>query len=178
MTAVPRPPGAGRLGRLRRELLRLRRVADAALRGHRPFVPRDLQRAAGVVGQPPAVGHDRHAGGQRVGAASRRVDDERVLDARQRLHLVEVGADRLAAKHRTLLEHREQRARRLDVDAEGRLAGHDGGVVDALDRLADDLEVLRILVRGLDGVGRRCRHRGDARRERRVGGRAARTPRA
>ena len=48
----------------------------------------------------------------------RRVDDERVLDARQPLHLVEVGADRLAAEHRTLLEHREQRARRLDVDAE------------------------------------------------------------
>ena len=85
---------------------------------------------------------------------SRLVDEERVLDAGQRLHLVEVGADRLAAKHRTLVEDGEQRALRLEVDAEGRLAGDDGGVVDAMDRFADDLEVLRILVRGLDGVGR------------------------
>ena len=94
---------------------------------------------AGVVGQPPVVGHDRHAASpaswRRAAAARRGLDEERVLDAGQPLHLVEVGADRLAAKHRALLEDREEHSRRLDVDAEGRLAGHDGDVVDALDRV-------------------------------------------
>ena len=170
ISAVPCGPGRGRLRRLRRELLGLRRIADAALRRHRAFVPHDLQRPARVVRLPPAVGDDRDAGGQEVVAPpGDRVDDERVLDARQPLHLVEVGADGLAAKHRTLVEDREERTRRLDVDAERRLAGHDVGVVDALDRLADDLEVLRILVGGLDGLDRGRRHRRDARRQRRVG---------
>ena len=36
------------------------------------------------------------------------------------------------------------------VDAEARLAGHDVEVVDAADPLADDLEVARVLERGLD----------------------------
>ncbi len=158
----------------RRQLLGLRRVPDAALRRHRAFVPHDLQRPTRVVGLPPAVGDDCDAGGEEVVAPPRdRVDDERVLDARQPLHLVEIGADRLAAKHRTLIKDREQRPRRLDVDAERRLAGHDGGVVDALDRLADDLEVLRILVRGLDGFDGGRRHRCDTLRQRRVGGLAS-----
>ena len=55
---------------------------------------------------------------QRVVALARGLHDERVLDARQFLDLVEVGADRLAAEHRALLEDGVQRPFGRDVDAE------------------------------------------------------------
>ena len=58
-----------------------------------------------------------------------------------------------------------------DVDAERRTTRHDVQVVDAADPLADDLEVARVLERGLDGRGfrhgqarRRGRQRGVGRR--------------
>ena len=78
----------------------------------------------------------------------------------------------LPREHRALLEHGVQHARHLDVDAEDRLARHDGRVVDALRVLADDLEVLRVLERDRlesgrrngRGLGRaaRCTRRGGA----------------
>ena len=125
------------------------------------FVPGDLQRASRVVGQPPAVGHDRHARGEGVVALPCRLDDERVLDARQLLDLVEVGADDLPAEDVALHQHRVEHVGERDVDAERRTTRHDVQVVDAADPLADDLEVARVLERGLDGGG--FRH-GQARR--------------
>ena len=79
---------------------------------------------------PPAVGDDRDAA-DAGRCSSDAVDDERVPDAGQRLDLVQVGADDLAAEHRALLVHRLQHARQREVDAEQRLAGDDRQVVDA-----------------------------------------------
>ena len=170
------PPGAGRWWwrwrrcrrrrRLGRQAARLDQVPLAALRRNRAFVPDDLQRASRVVGEPPAVGHDRHARGERVVPLPRRLDDERVLDARQLLDLVEVGADDLPAEDVALHQHRMEHVRKRDVDAEDRATRHDVQVVDAADPLADDLEVPRILERGLDRSG--FRHRQARRRATRV----------
>ena len=156
--------GCRRRRRLGRQLARLRQVRLTALRRNGAFVPDDLQRGARVVGEPPAVGHDRHARGEGVIALPRRLDDERVLDARQLLDLVQVGADDLPAEDVALHQHRMEHVRKRDVDAEDRATRHDVQVVDAADPLADDLEVPRILERGLDGGG--FRH-GQARRRRR-----------
>ena len=112
--------GCRRGRRLGRQLARLRQVPIAALRRDRTLVPGDLQRASRVVGQPPAVGHDRHARSQRVVALPGRLDDERVLDAGQPLDLVEVGADGLAAEDVALHQHRVEHVGERDVDAEDR----------------------------------------------------------
>ena len=170
---VPGPAaGSGRGRRLGRQFARLRQVPLAALRGDRAFVPDDLQRASRVVGEPPAVGHDRHARGEGVVALPRRLDDEGVLDARQLLDLVEVGADDLPPEDVALHQHRMEHVGERDVDAEDRTTRHDVQVVDAADPLADDLEVARVLERGLDGGGFRHGQARRPRRQRGVGRRA------
>ena len=155
--------------RLGGKLACLRQVPLAALLGDCAFVPDDLQRASRVVGDPPAVGHDRDARGERVVALPRRLDDERVLDARQLLDLVQVRADDLPAEDVALHQHRMEHVRKRDVDAEDRTTRHDVQVVDAADPLADDLEVARLLERGLDGGGFRNGEARRRRRQRRVG---------
>ena len=152
--------GCGR--RLGRQLARLRQVPLAGLRGNGAFVPDDLQRASRVVGDPPAVGDDRHARDEGVVALPRRLDDECVLDARELLDLVEVGVDDLPPEDVALHQHRMEHVGERDVDAEDRTTRHDVQVVDAANPLAHDLEVARILERSLDGGG--FRH-GQARRQ-------------
>ena len=161
--------GCWRRRRLGRQFARLRQVRLAALRRNGAFVPDDLQRASRVVGDPPAVGHDRHARGEGVVALPRRLDDERVLDARQLLDLVEVGADDLPAEDVALHQHRMEHVGKRDVDAEHRTTRHDVQVVDAADPLTDDLEVARVLERGLDGGGFRHGQACRGRRQRGVG---------
>jgi hypothetical protein len=101
---------------------------------------------------PPGVGDDRDAGEEacEVGPA---LDDERVLDAGQRLELLDVRARDLRPEHRRLLVDRVQHPRQLHVDAEQRLAGDDLPVVDPARELADDLVVLRVLERHARGRG-------------------------
>ena len=129
---------------LLRERLGLTGKAFAALRRGGALVPLDAQLVAGRLRLPPRVGDDRDAGHQ-AGEVRRSLDDERVLHARHRLDLVEIGADDLPAEHRAFLEDRMQHPRHRHVDTEDRLAGDDGLGVDVPGRLTDDAEVLRVL---------------------------------
>ncbi len=73
------------------------------------------------------------------------------------LDLVEVGGFDFAAKDGALLDRGVEHAGQRDIDAEERLAGDDGGGVDAGLRLADDGVVLRVFERDLveDRAGER-----------------------
>ena len=109
--------------------------ARAALRRRRAFVPRDLELLARLLNEPPVVADDRDARHEAHQAALRAaLDDERVLDARLALDLVEVRAHDLAGEHRALHETRVEHSRHRDVDAEHRLAADDVAHVDAGDR--------------------------------------------
>ncbi len=133
------------LRRLLRQGLRLRREALAALRRRRPFVPLNDELLSRLLDEPPVVADQRDTGEKsHQPALLGLIDDERVLHAGLRLHLVEIRARRLAGEHRTLHVARVQHSRHRDVDAEHRLSGHDVPHVDAGHARADDLEVLRV----------------------------------
>ena len=63
-----------------------------------------------------------------MGSVADLLHDEAVDDAGQRLDLVDVGRDDLAAEDRAFLEVGVLHARHVDVDAEDGLAAHDLGL--------------------------------------------------
>jgi hypothetical protein len=87
-------------------------------------------------------------------------DDERVLDAAQRLHVIEIRRRGARADRRRFRERGEQHARDALIDAEQRLSAHELRVVDSGDTRAEQAEVLLRLQRDARGVGHRQR-RGD-----------------
>ena len=125
------------LAGLLRELLVSRQNLGARELGERPFVPGDLERLRTARGRPVVVGDDGHAG----------ADLHDVRHAGNGLRLVGVEPGDLAAEHRAAHHPRRQETRQLHVDAEHR------GAVDLLrhveprERVAEHLEVLRILQR-------------------------------
>ena len=77
----------------------------AALRRGRAFVPLHLQLSRAVCASHQLSATIATPGIRPCRSVRAAFDDERVLHAGQRLDLVEVGADDLAAEHRALLEH-------------------------------------------------------------------------
>ncbi len=73
------------------------------------------------------------------------------LDAFHRCNLTGVETLDLAAEHRASLDRGVEHARQLDVDAIHHLAGSLVERVEALDALADDRPILRILERHILG---------------------------
>jgi len=127
---------AARLG----EGLGLGGVGGGRVIGPCALVPGDLQLTLGGEGGPRGRGENGDAGQKAVDVV-RALDHERVLHARERLDAVEVGAHDLAAVDGTFRVGGVEHARQLLVDAEKGLAGDDGGVVDAADAGAEDLEL-------------------------------------
>ncbi len=152
------------LRRLLRQRLRLRREPFAALRRGRPLVPLHDELLSRLLDEPPVVADQRDTREKsHQPALLCLIDDERVLHAGLRLHLVEIRARRLAGEHGALHVARVQHSRHRDVDAEHRLSGHDVPHVDAGHARADDLEIFRVfqLHRREIGRGQRRRLRGE-----------------
>ena len=155
-----------RLARFRSHVRRLGDEAGPTVIGAAAFVPLHFQLLARAESGPGRVGDNRHAGQQAAQIAVVAVDDEGVAHAGQRLDLVQVGADRLAAQHRAFLIGRIQHPRQLDVDAEQRLAGQERNIVDAADPGAEQFVVRRVFQQHLFRIGQR--QRGGARDQRAV----------
>ena len=119
----------------------------------RAGVPIDLERIPAHLRRPVAVGYDRDA----LAAAVKRYGQHglHALDL-QRLRAIE--ALHLTVEHRRTHDHRGQHARQLDVHTVLLRAGALGARDFEACRLADDLEVLRVLERHL--LGYRLLHRG------------------
>ncbi len=170
--------GAGRVaippqdlrGRLRSRCGRSPSKARTALPGRGTAAPFDLQALPRLVGGPPRIGDDRYAVAQALRVIAT-VNDERVAHAGLILYDADIGADDLAAEHRTFLEHGVKHARHRHIDAEQWLSGDDLRIVHAALRVADDREVARVLQRYRCEIGRwqgRC-----LLRQRAIGQRAA-----
>ncbi len=117
--------------RLLRELLVLFELLAAVQCRLWPVVPDDRQRLAALFRRPEAVGDD--------GDAARDLDN--MLHAWDGLCLLGVEALDFAAEDRRGDEH----TRQLHVETEDSLPANLVGRVEALGRLADDTEILRIL---------------------------------
>ena len=130
----------------------------------RAEVPFDRHRKKRFLGAPEIVGDDRHAIGHRHG------DDDSAPpgDGGEVIRL------ELAAEHRAIGDRGIGHARQTGVDSEPRRAGRLERRVDALDLLADQLELIRRLDRGLRGE----RDLGGVRREFAEGRRTRRRLRA
>src|SRR6185369_4935779 len=85
---------------------------------------------------PPGIGDDRY------GAVA---DLDHLLHAPHALDLRGVEALHLAAEDGAILDRGVEEARQLDVDAVDRLADHLVGGIEPLERLADQLPLLRVL---------------------------------
>ena len=106
-------------------------------------IPHDRQRFDRLVGMPVAVGDDGDAG---------IADLHHLLHAWHAGHLGGIEALDLTGGNRTVLDGGDEHAGQLEVDAVDLLAGQLVEGVEALDALARDLPVLRVLE--LDVLGR------------------------
>ena len=131
----------------------LDRAAPTVLRGV-GFVPVHRQGALRSDRRPGRVGDDGDAGKQVHGVAVA-VQDERVVNARHGLDLIEVRGRGLAADGRTLLVDGELHAGDGLIDPEERLATHQCIVVDAGDALAEQAELVRALQLQRSRIGNR-----------------------
>ncbi len=117
-------------------------------------IPLGFERFGRFAGLVPGVGDDGDtiddAHGHAVIRSYQRVGClhlEYLHDARHLLDGVEIALHELAAVHGAALVHRVLHPRHHSVDAENGLALNDQVAIDAADRLADDLEVFRVLER-------------------------------
>jgi hypothetical protein len=125
----------------------LQAIGDGLARFRRAlaFVPDDGQGVERLLRVPPGIGD--HGDG-------RVVDLQRALHAGHAGDLRLVEARELAAEHRRLLDRGVQHARKLEVDTVDFLAVHLVRGVQAHDRLAGDLPVLRVLQLDALRIGR------------------------
>ncbi len=112
---------------LRRQLKRLRRKPCRTLTRDRTFIPDYFKGFECLVRLPPAAANNGHTALQPHRYAIRqtrrtfRLHDEDIQNARQRLDLIDIGTDDLAAEYRTLLEHGVAHTGNRYIDAEQRL---------------------------------------------------------
>ena len=113
----------GRDGRSFAEDVRLLRKIVAVLADARAFVPLHRKLLARAEGVPGRIGHDGDAGRE----AAQIIEEKSIAHAGQFFHLIEVGADGLAAENRAFHIRGVKHARQLLVNAKERLAGDDFG---------------------------------------------------
>ena len=118
------------------------------------FVPFCLQLFAGGVGLPPSVG-DYGDAPMQAKQILRALHLKGVAHAWHGSDLVEVGANTLPCIDGTLVIDGVQHSRNFEVNAVKIFAGDDGGVVNAVRGVADDLVILRIFE--LHGLEIGCR---------------------
>ena len=117
------------------------------------FVPFCLQLFAGGIGLPPSVG-DYGDAPMQAKQILRALHLKGVAHAWHGSDLVEVGTNTLPCIDGTLVIDGVQHSRNFEVNAVKIFAGDDGGVVNAVRGVADDLVILRILeLHGLE-IGR------------------------
>ncbi len=132
--------------RLLRGRLELLHDIGGAELGVRALVPADVERGKALLGRPHVIGDHRH------GAA----EANHPVHAFNRLRLGVIDARELAAEHRTGGDGGDFHTGDLHVDAVLGLAIDLVLAVEALDRGADELEVLRVLERDLVRHRQRC----------------------
>jgi len=128
-------------------------------RGMRPFVPREIERGQALLGRPHVIADHR----------DKILEHDHLPYARDFPGLDIVDVPDFAAEHRTGGQGCELQARQHDIDAVQRFAVDLVRCVEALERLADQLEILRVLERRILG---RCQTPGTV-DQRRVGETAA-----